>query len=85
MSQSKRKTGCIASLSLMLACTIVTGTAVRPSVTEAATAGVNYAEALQKNRSISMRPSVRVSCRRTTAWNGEVTRGCRMVPMSAMI
>lgn len=49
MSQSKRKTGCIASLSLMLAFTIVSGTAVRPSVTEAATAGFNYAEALQKS------------------------------------
>lgn len=49
MSQSKRKTGCIATLSLMLAFTIGSGTAVRPSVTEAASAGFNYAEALQKS------------------------------------
>ncbi|WP_340025283.1 glycoside hydrolase family 9 protein [Paenibacillus sp. FSL K6-1096] len=49
MKQSKRKTGFIATLSLMLACTIVSGTAVRPSVSEAASAGFNYAEALQKS------------------------------------
>lgn len=49
MKQTRRKTGCIAALSLMLTCTIASGTVIYPHVSKAATAGINYAEALQKS------------------------------------
>ncbi len=49
MNPRKRKQGLILSLSLMLTCTMISGTAFHPSVSKAEGSGYNYAEALQKS------------------------------------